>query len=241
MGRIDVPRNTKRRLSWHLTDGNCCMCKTYIGFFEDDEFIGEFAHINDLQKATTRYDENLDIEYKNSKENLLVLCPSCHTKIDKQSQNYSTCDLYKIKNEYELNVKIARDYSNPSYMEIFKKIFKELSKKNLSKGNKENLNNIKIEKKISENDLQEVKQLIEDATKKILNFKDFLGTLSHVEQTELRQSMISIYLNEVDKDIPNIEKFDNILRNIVGTNMRYADYALVIFSYYFEECDVFKS
>lgn len=82
--------NLKRKISWFFTNGKCCLCSTKIDYYEQDGFIYEFAHIIDLQKATIRYDSTKTLPELNSIENIIVLCPTCHTKIDKESEKYPT-------------------------------------------------------------------------------------------------------------------------------------------------------
>ena len=78
--RIDISVIVKRKLSWMKSDGNCCMCKQKIGRYEENGFIGEFAHIEDLQEATKRYNPDKSIDELNDESNIIILCPTCHTK-----------------------------------------------------------------------------------------------------------------------------------------------------------------
>ncbi len=62
--------------------------------------IGEFAHINAVGKGP-RYDASLNSAYIDSYENILLLCPSHHTEIDKDEIKYTVPVLQKIKSDHE--------------------------------------------------------------------------------------------------------------------------------------------
>lgn len=239
-GRINISIITKRKLSWMKSDGKCCMCKNKIGYFEEEDFIGEFAHIEDLQQATKRYNPDKLIDELNNESNIMVLCPNCHTEIDKHSEKYTTEMLQEIKKEYENNIKIAIEYSNPNIYANFLKICKGLSEKCNNTEIIEKYESIKVEEKINKNSLFEVKDQIDMFMRYIPIFKDFLQTLSQSEKTELRHNIISLYRQELCKNISNAERFTNLIRSVVGNDFSNSISAGIIICNYFEECDVFE-
>lgn len=238
--RIDISVIVKRKLSWMKSDGNCCMCKQKIGRYEENGFIGEFAHIEDLQKATKRYNPDKSIDELNDESNIIILCPTCHTKIDKYSEDYPTEKLQQIKREYENNIKIAIEYANPDLYSKFSKICKDLSEKCNNAGIIERYNSIKVEEKISKNSLSEIKDQIDMYMRYIPIFKEFLETLSQSERTELRHNIMSLYKLEQCKDDCNVQKFTNLIRRVVGNDFSNVFPAGIIICNYFEECDVFE-
>lgn len=238
--RIDISVIVKRKLSWMKSDGNCCMCKQKIGRYEDNGFVGEFAHIEDLQKATKRYNPDKSIDELNDESNIIILCPTCHTKIDKYSEDYPTEKLQQIKREYENNIKIAIEYANPDLYSKFSKICKDLSEKCNNAGIIERYNSIKVEEKISKNSLSEIKDQIDMYMRYIPIFKEFLETLSQSERTELRHNIMSLYKLEQCKDDCNVQKFTNLIRRVVGNDFSNVFPAGIIICNYFEECDVFE-
>lgn len=238
--RIDISVIVKRKLSWMKSDGNCCMCKQKIGRYEENGFVGEFAHIEDLQKATKRYNPDKSIDELNDESNIIILCPTCHTKIDKYSEDYPTEKLQQIKREYENNIKIAIEYANPDLYSKFSKICKDLSEKCNNAGIIERYNSIKVEEKISKNSLSEIKDQIDMYMRYIPIFKEFLETLSQSERTELRHNIISLYKLEQCKDDCNVQKFSNLIKRVVGNDFSNVFPAGIIICNYFEECDVFE-
>ncbi len=63
--------------------------------------IREAAHIIAFSKDGPRGAEELKTEEVNSFENLILLCPTCHTKIDKASHLFSVELLVKWKKDHE--------------------------------------------------------------------------------------------------------------------------------------------
>lgn len=63
--------------------------------------IAEAAHIKGENPGSARYDLNMADEERNSYENLILLCPSCHTKIDKQPGVFPVSLLQQYKEEHE--------------------------------------------------------------------------------------------------------------------------------------------
>lgn len=240
--RENLSVNIKRKLSWFYTNGDCCLCSKKIGYFEHDEFIGEFAHIVDLQKATLRYDSTKTIDELNSIDNIIVLCPNCHTKIDKESEKYSTSYLLQEKKQYENNILISKEYSNPEYLKFFDAIFKDLKGKYQFVSNRNTLQPISVKDKITKNSLSSIDDIINIGLSMQSYFVDYLDTLPLEDKVELRKIIIEIYLNEIkNKNISNEEKFNNMVKELVGNNTNNYLYAITILAYYFEECDVFET
>ena len=65
--------------------------------------VGEMAHIKGEKPGSNRYDSSQDDSDRNSYENLILLCPTHHTIIDKpeNEETYSVARLLKIKEEHE--------------------------------------------------------------------------------------------------------------------------------------------
>ncbi|WP_111710305.1 HNH endonuclease [Lutibacter citreus] len=63
------------------TNGKCAVCRNSI--IRENSVIGEICHIEAFNKGGARYNAFLEKDKLNEYENLIVLCPSCHTVIDK--------------------------------------------------------------------------------------------------------------------------------------------------------------
>lgn len=73
----------------------------------DDEgvVIGEAAHIFGEKPGSARYDATKSIEFLNSAENLIYLCPTHHTLIDKQPETHSVELLFRWKSKHEMKMR----------------------------------------------------------------------------------------------------------------------------------------
>ena len=69
--------------------------------------MGEVAHIAGLRPGSPRYDPNMTDDQRNHYDNLIYLCPTHHTLIDKQAQNYSVEKLREMKRIHEEKVRQA--------------------------------------------------------------------------------------------------------------------------------------
>lgn len=96
-----------------MKSGNVCAlsdCRTSLtsnGNKSDPAVIGEAAHIygenagTDKKPPSARYREDMTKEQRNHYDNLIYLCPSCHTKIDKQEEDFPAEMLFTFKEVHE--------------------------------------------------------------------------------------------------------------------------------------------
>ncbi len=69
--------------------------------------IGEAAHIygesagTEKKKASARYRADMTDDERNHLDNLIYLCPNCHTKIDKQEADYPAKLLFEAKKNHD--------------------------------------------------------------------------------------------------------------------------------------------
>lgn len=101
MARKPIPDNIKRKL-WAESIGRCLNPDCQIELFNLDGDIAEQAHI-------VPYSETQD----NSFENLIMLCPNCHTKFDKNG-NFDINDVksWKDKRQAEIEQYFSKKFKN---------------------------------------------------------------------------------------------------------------------------------
>lgn len=82
--------------------------------------LGEIAHIVAHEPDGPRGDKNFPKNKLDCYDNWILLCPKCHTIIDKQPQKYSTEVLHKIKNDHEHWVanKLSEEMAYISFTEL---------------------------------------------------------------------------------------------------------------------------
>ena len=67
--------------------------------------IDELAHIIAQQENGARGKDELPFSQRDEYDNLIVLCPSCHTMVDKNPETFTTDTLKKWKREHEESIK----------------------------------------------------------------------------------------------------------------------------------------
>jgi hypothetical protein len=116
---------------------NCRTSLTSVGNEAEPAVIGEAAHIygenpgTDKKKPSARFRENMTEVERNHYDNLIYLCPTCHTKIDKQEADFPAETLFKFKEEHEAWVEERLDIgmSDVSFAEL------EIAAKAIASGN----------------------------------------------------------------------------------------------------------
>lgn len=92
-GRINPTGVTKNRL-FADSGGYCanpdCLTEIFRDFAEDAIHIGEIAHIISAGDEGPRADTGLSDLERSRYENLILLCPTCHTIIDKADDRFPT-------------------------------------------------------------------------------------------------------------------------------------------------------
>lgn len=78
--------------------GMCELCEVRVA--EDNMIMGEVAHIRGEKPDSARYDENMSESERNSPENLILLCPNCHTRVDKNPKKYTVKHLLDMRRHH---------------------------------------------------------------------------------------------------------------------------------------------
>lgn len=98
------------RKLWASSGGYCANpgChKDLFPFFENGEVtnIGEFAHIIGRKKKGPRGKDDLPMTQRDEFDNIIVLCPSCHTLVDKNEKQFPALLLKEWKRNHEDRIK----------------------------------------------------------------------------------------------------------------------------------------
>jgi hypothetical protein len=90
-GRIDPSTTTKLRL-FADSGGYCsnpsCLAEIFVDLESNAVHVGEIAHVISAGDSGPRADMETTPEQRGQYENLILLCPRCHTIIDKAEENY---------------------------------------------------------------------------------------------------------------------------------------------------------
>lgn len=99
-------KQTDIKLLWGRSGNRCAICQIELAFDEQHSSnsfpLGEQAHIVAKEPDGPRGVSLLSPEQRDSYPNLILLCPTDHTKIDKAPNDYPVERLYFIKAEHEL-------------------------------------------------------------------------------------------------------------------------------------------
>lgn len=109
--------DTMRRL--FALSGNQCArpgCGTVL-LNQTGKLVGEAAHIAAESSGGPRYDKNLSPVERRAFENLILLCATCHTLVDKDPMSYTKTKLIKWKGDREKRFSAAGELLRKAYLD----------------------------------------------------------------------------------------------------------------------------
>jgi len=232
-----------------LRSGNrCAICKTELATIEENcvHIIAEIAHIIGYSSEGPRGSCDLPESALNNYENLIVVCSSCHTKIDNAEERYTVEKLKEIKIEHENWVKSR--LNSPSIdvsYDHFGDIVEELVKRKITDINSEDYDIPSLKEKIKRNTLSEdvIELLLTGlcSSKKLgqyLNERVQDGYPEYLEAC-IRQKYLELKVKEKLSVNDIFYALWDYVRN-GRTSFEYQRAALGIVTYYFERCVVFE-
>lgn len=120
------------KLLWGRAAGRCSICR--IAVTADKQSVtdaypfGENAHIVAEKNEGPRGSAEMSPSLRNSYFNLILLCPNCHTKIDKSPEDYPPDKLHQIKRDHESEMNQLHPANKDSYDQYLE--FSRLTKEN---------------------------------------------------------------------------------------------------------------
>ena len=99
-----------KRLLWSRSGGYCqnpACNREVFAFFEsgDVSTLGELAHIIGQSEHGPRGKDSLGREERDEYENIILLCPTCHTLVDKNPEQYPADTLHMWKRHHEEKIR----------------------------------------------------------------------------------------------------------------------------------------
>lgn len=106
-----ITEQVKRRL-WSSSGGYCQnpSCRTELfRFFASGKAtsVEELAHVIARKQSGARGENELTESQRDEFENLIILCPTCHTLVDKNAEEFPVDLLSRWKNEHQSTIKNA--------------------------------------------------------------------------------------------------------------------------------------
>jgi len=101
-GRVSYKQSTLKKL-WAASGNQCGYpdCENEVVDIETETVVGEICHIRAQSEGGPRYDPNLSDDEIDEYSNLILLCPTHHTHIDKNPEDYPIEELERWKKEQE--------------------------------------------------------------------------------------------------------------------------------------------
>lgn len=239
-----------------MKSGNLCAltdCRTSLtseGSEAEPAVIGEAAHIygessgTEKKRPSARYRVDMTDEERNHYNNLIYLCPTCHTKIDKQEEDFPAEKLFKIKEEHEVWVAEQLDLgmSDVGFAEL------EIAAKAIASG-KHVINGdfivIPPDEKLSKNNLGSVsRSYIAMGLSRSSEVRRFLAQMSQLDDEypiRLRDGFKQKY-SELKAQMNGDELFMAMLEFSQSglTNFKQQAASLALLSHLFHICEVFE-
>jgi hypothetical protein len=211
--------------------------------------VGEIAHIvavGEKYPITPRPDRNFPREDLNKYENLILLCPTHHTIVDKQPNTYSVDDLIKWKSfrEDEHLRGIYEGYQNLGFVEL-EQILKAIPLAEQGASDPD-FNLLGIREKIKKNQLSpQAEKLLKFGYQSLNQVDSYIEGLASVDTSypeRLKSGFINLYKEIVNTKLQGdallLALKERIVSNRTDTLLQAA--ALSVILYYFEKCEIFE-
>ncbi len=234
------------KLLWGKSHNRCAICKTILVERKEEGIsypVGVMAHIEGENPGSARFNPELDYPEKNSYENLILLCPTCHTKVDNDPQTYSVERLKEIKRAHEEACEQAIQNIIPdiTYAEI------EVILKYIQSGNIEKVEDKLIPlhpaEKIRKNQLSaDVDRNIRMGSVQFPLVKNFINDFPDPRYSERLKTIFVQEYRELKDELSGDELFYALWDFACGNTSEYTHRAagLAVLTYFFQQCDVFE-
>ena len=240
------------KVLWAKSGNRCAICFTSLTHDGDIKTVpvGQQAHIkgehsgNNNAKASARYDVGQSNTERNSYANLILLCPTCHTKIDKDEQTFTVDRLHAIKEQHEQKIANAIKSSaiNVTFFELADTLRHLVANKSV--GAVYDLTLVAPKDKIVKNNLGvEVEKLIQTGLLGAKQVEEFLNKNVDMEYSnKLRVAFVDKYTELRESGMSGDKLFYAMLNVATNGNsdVKYMAAGLNVLVYYFQLCEVFE-
>lgn len=230
--------------------GRCAICKVKLYDLEGNMGKGatfsQIAHIQGLNPGSARYNISMTDAERNSAENLILLCPTDHNKIDKEPSEYTVDVLKKIKSEHLkwVDERLEEASSKLTFAEL-EVLIKYLKADESYLENSPDFDILPIEQKIVKNDLSDkIRKLIKMGLMQVRQVKDYIAIQPYVD---FGLTLRNRFVEEYNKSLQDGLKGDLLFYKLYSfaTNGRSGDFiqmaaGLAVLVYFFESCEVFE-
>lgn len=210
---------------------------------DDPSIVAVFAHIKGEKEGSARYDASMDDTERNKHDNLILICPNCHKKIDDQPETFTAEKLYEMKNAHEAWVleRTKEEALQITFAEL-EVVTKYLISSTIQPT--ESLELIPPKDKIKKNNLSDdVADLILIGAIQSNQVSDYIDKSLDEEFGErLKQGFVTQYEQYKENGLEGDELFGALFDFASGgsNNFRQRSAGLAVLVYLFEKCEVFE-
>ena len=251
-----VSEATKKNLAF-LSGNRCAKPDCYILLYSPDESsIGEAAHIAGEKPRAARYDKSMTNEARRHINNLIYLCPTCHTKIDKdiRGERYSVALLHEWKKKHEDKVFRLLDegFVNLDFPELDEAVNWLLAQPipiSAFSNSSVEFHLIALNEKIKKNSLSDKsRNIILQACSRFKSVEEFIHDRAKEETTtpsfpeRLKAGVLCQYYAYVKSNLHGDELFTSMCEYMSRVFDKYAtkSASVSVLVYFFEKCDIFS-
>lgn len=247
--KLDI-KNRDMKVLIQLSGGQCAICKKKLHIRQGDNSvanIGVMAHIYGEKPGAARYNKDMTDAERQSYDNLIYVCPSCHTKIDSDVTTYTVEKLQKLKAEHIKNaindLEALVDKVTCAELDI---IIKCITNPNEQNNSREDYKIITPQEKIDKNSLSlGTAQCITMGLANSNLIRNYINQITNINisfEQNLRNAFINKYLELKKQNLSGDDIFTSLwdfAKSNYDTNIVSAA-ALSVVSYFFLECDIFE-
>lgn len=217
--------------------------------FDEEVVIGEMAHINSDKEEGPRYDPDYPKELLYTYDNLILLCPNHHKKVDKQENTYTAHELREWKKEHEQWVKKNNERAMPlvSFIEL-EQVCKAIIAPPFQSVDVDTITYpITVTEKMEKNSLTDgilhYMQMGSGKAKEVGKYVEHEALMDSEFPVRLRAGFVKEYERLIDEDKYGDDLFEDLLlfANKGHSDPKRTSAGIAVLVYLFEKCEVFES
>lgn len=236
------------KMLWGKSGNHCAFpgCNTELaklGSAGGNSIIGEMAHIKGENRNSARYDSSMTDKERNCYNNLILLCPTHHTEIDRDPALYTVEKLLEIKNKHEAWVKesLRKEELNITFAEL-EVITKFLVSSEIQEAG--DMTVVPYKEKINKNQLSaSTEQYLKIGMLKSKMVTQYIQEQPDISFGErLKKGFVDKYLALKSSGISGDELFQDLFEFASNNSSGFKEQAaaLAVLTYFFETCEVFE-
>lgn len=244
MAKKSIPVTIAKML-YANSAGHCSICRIDLVLETEKDGlkqIGEMAHIAGENEGSARYDVTMTDEQRYAYDNLLLLCPTCHSTIDNAPDSYPVAKLkeYKQKHESYIKSQLFQCAQNTSFAELDVLLSYIASNDTNVSGD---LTLISPKEKIHLNALENVSSYIDMGLLKSATVADYINRhpdprFSKSIMNNFSLKYLQLKQSDIDNEVIFYELWDYACNSSQDFSLKAA--GLSILTYLFEICEVFE-